>query len=442
MRLLFVIPEFPPHSGGGIVTFYRTLLPELVKLGHEVRALVGSAFTSKLDAYRLEGVEVEFLDHELVAANLPRFEGFRALPELQQHLSAAWTAYEQANAGNEYDLVETVDWGMLFVPWVVAESNPPVVVQLHGSAGQIDHRDPKQGAELLGHVTRLLEMNILEAAEELQTYSDLNAREWEAITGREVSYIPPAWAPVEMPRWDGGSSEAGLAVGRIQYWKGPIVLCEALRLLGVSAPEINWIGRDTPYRHSSTSMSEHLLHTYPDVWGLKVRAMGPHSPAETLAAQARAAFSVVPSVWDVFNFTCAEGMGAGRTVICSTGAGASGLIVNGKNGFVFPPNDAAALASVLQRVVAMTSSERQSIGGAARETILDALAPGRVAAERSQRYEALAARGRSRQPVRPWVADAVRPGEPVGRPLAFLDSLPLRDLSEYAMRRSLRRVFH
>src|SRR6266480_3398236 len=96
MRLLFVLPEFPPHSGGGIGTFYRILLPELAKQGHSIRVLVGSAFTSRTAGYEQEGVAVDFLDDRAVAANLSRFDCFRATPLLRRHLAAAWTAWEQA----------------------------------------------------------------------------------------------------------------------------------------------------------------------------------------------------------------------------------------------------------------------------------------------------------------------------------------------------------
>ncbi len=56
----------------------------------------------------------------------------------------------------------------------------------------------------------------------------------------------------------------------------------------------------------------------------------PQQPFEqTARLQAQAAFMVVPSLWDTFNFTCVEAMWSGRPVICSRGAGASELIEDG-----------------------------------------------------------------------------------------------------------------
>ncbi|HEY0172645.1 MAG TPA: glycosyltransferase family 4 protein [Pyrinomonadaceae bacterium] len=440
--MLFVIPEYPPHSGGGIVTFYRALLPELVRQGHYVRALVGSGFTSKLPSYEADGVEVDFLDHEAVSRNLSRFQSFRALPELQRHLSAAWTAREQAEAGEGYDLVETSDWGLLFAPWVTEKAGPPVVVQLHGSVGQIDFNDPRRGDELFGCVTRMLEMQVLPLADELQTYSTINAGEWGAITKREVTYIPPAWKSSSVGDYHDEKSKNGLVVGRVQYWKGPIVLCEALRLLGTSAPTIDWVGRDTDYVAIGSSMSTYLSQTYPDVWGVKVLPIGRCAPEEVAKRQARAAFSVVPSLWDVFNFTCVEEMGCGQVVVCSKGAGASELINDGEDGFVFPSNNAEELARKLKQLLLMTEKQQEEMGRAAQSVILSLLNPMTVAEQRIKRYESLVARGRSSSQVHPWISESVRPHGSLNQTLAFLDKLPLRELSGYALRRGVKRILN
>jgi glycosyltransferase involved in cell wall biosynthesis len=316
MKLLFVIPEYLPSSGGGIATFYRALLPELVAQGHQVDVLVGSAFSSKQPGYQSEGVTVEFIDHLLVSENLRRFDRYAAIPELQRHLSAAWTAWEQVNGGREYDVVETTDWGLLFIPWIVTSDSPPTIVQLHASIGQIDFHDPQFDTQLSAGLARLWELNLCSLADELQANSKSNAKVWTELTGRSVTYIPPGVTP--LPQIESFTKcEHGLVVGRIQYWKGPTVLCEALQLLGTSAPIIDWIGRDVPYRSSRTLMSKHLSENYSDIWGKKIQPIGTFSPSDTCRFQAQASFVLVPSIWDVFNYTCVESMAQGQAVLCS-----------------------------------------------------------------------------------------------------------------------------
>jgi len=203
------------------VTFYRHLFPELARLGHKVHALVGSAVSPMFQNYSANGIDVEFLDLDIIKANVNKFDAFAAVPELQWHLAAAWAGYEQAEGGAGYDLVETTDWGLLFVPWIINAKSPPIVVQLHGSIGQIDFNDPQVGNELYGDHVRLLEVGLLSHAEELQSGSMSNAQLWEKLTGRGVTYIPPAWSPLNVARTCSSKSSRGLIVGRIQYWKGP-----------------------------------------------------------------------------------------------------------------------------------------------------------------------------------------------------------------------------
>lgn len=441
MRLLFILPEYLPHSGGGIVTFYRHMLPEIVRQGHQVHVLVGSAFTSKLPSYEADGITVEFLDTDAVSANVDKFNRYHATPELQRHLAAAWTAWEQVDRGKNYDLVETTDWGLLFAPWVLEAETPPTVVQLHGSVGQIDFYDPQRGNELQGSLIRFLERELLCVADGLITHSQLNVKAWSLLTGREVTYIPPAWSPVSNLDLAEEKSSHGLAVGRIQYWKGPIVLCEALRLLGDSSPIIDWLGRDTAYQELGASMSAYLAQTYPDVWGVKIRPLGLRSPEETAKLQAAANFIVVPSIWDIFNYTCVEGMGCDQVVLCSQGAGAASLIDSKVNGLTFPANAPAALAESIRYFQGMSPDSRQQMGTLAQQTVRSTLDPKSVVKQRLEIYEKLIQQGKS--PVRPddWLVNATCPQKPLTQALAFLDSLPLKELSRYILHRSFKKFF-
>lgn len=438
MKILFTIPEYPPHSGGGIATFYWSLLPEVVKRGHQVHVLAGSAFLSGKASYPMEGITVELLNSDLVAKNLLKFDRYYATPELQRHLAASWAAWEQVDGGAGYDLVETTEWGMLFVPWIASSESPPTVVQLHGSIGQIDFYDPQLDSHLQGSLVRLLEAGLLAVADELQTYSLSNARTWGQLTGRNVTYIPPAVQPASNSELTDQSS-SGLVVGRIQYWKGPTVLCEALRLLGNKAPTLDWVGRDTVYRESSASMATHLGQAYPDIWEIKVRPLGALPPEETAQLQAKAEFIVVPSTWDVFNYTCAEGMARAQVVVCSQGAGAADLIEHGVNGLTCAADNPQALAESLETLLSLSVTKRKQIRRAAQQTIQNKLAPSKIAHQRIEAYEKLLGRGKF--PVHPnsWLIDAVSPHKSLDKPLSFLNHLPLRELSHYVLKRSIKK---
>ncbi|MBE9174990.1 glycosyltransferase family 4 protein [Synechocystis salina LEGE 06155] len=439
MKILFVIPEYPPHYGGGIASFYQNLLPNFIQLNYQATVLVGSACTATLPSYVENHIKVSFLDTDLVSAYLHKFSHYKIIPELQKHLAAAWAAWEQTNGGEGYDLVETTDWGMLFVPWVVMENSPPSIVQLHASVGQIDFYDPSLTNPLAGHVTRLLESGLLSAADEIQANSLSNAKEWQQITGRRVRYIPPA-LPLTPEYSSANTNKKGLVVGRIQYWKGVTILCEALQQLGHDAPDINWVGRDVTYQTSQQSMSAYLGLHYPEIWGKKIHPLGTFPPEETRQLQSQAPFILVPSIWDVFNYTCAEAMALARPVLCSKGAGASDLIEDGVNGFTFEPNDPTDLAGALQKVMSLSEQERETMGKAAQATVANQLNPAKVAQQRIEAYEDLIERGKWPKRPHQWLIDAVSPQEAMARPLAFLDQLPLKELTGYVSERFVKKI--
>jgi glycosyltransferase involved in cell wall biosynthesis len=443
MKLLFVLPEYGPSALGGIATFYNNLLPALVRLGHTVDVVIASPFTQAKELGAQHGIAVRQVDQASGRRAQDHWSPLLPLPHLRSSLGYASAAWELASGGDGYDLVETTDYGMLFVPWVGRSKGPPVVVQLHGSNGQVDYHDPIEGQELSGLVCRLYESALLGRADGLQTYGRPNAMEWSALLGRSVEHIWPAWQP---PTPESGLPDLppaakngpyGVVVGRIQCWKGVEVLCEAVSRLPADSPPILWVGDPKPYRRPDRLYSDYLAETFPEVWGSRVIPVGSQSRAVTARLQAEAQFVVVPSTWDVFNLAAVEAMAVAKPVICSDGAGAADLIRHGENGFRFRSGDAAELANLLG-LVSQSDEATRGMGEAASRTIRDLLAPDQVAAARAERYAAVAKA--NRRPAHPWAENGFVGLVPPGDPLAFLGSLPLRDLVRYGIRRAANRL--
>jgi glycosyltransferase involved in cell wall biosynthesis len=445
MRILLVLPEFPPQYGGGIATYYVELVPALASHGHDVDVLVGSAFTGQRPRRDEDGYSVEFLDVERRQQASEEFAAYEAVPPLRRSLAAAWALFQQGGGGEDYDVVETTDFGLLFLPWVTSENSPPVLVQLHASNGQVDAHEPKKGEALQGHLTRLLEVQGLSCADGLQTYSQANARSWNKRLGREVRYCPPPLRSTPQSNIQAGpvNTEAtGFVAGRIQYWKGPTVLCEAQAQFGEKAPRIDWAGRDTGYRAAGQSMSNYLADAYPTVWEQSIHPIGQIRPEEVKKRQQAARFVVVPSIWDVFNYTVVEAMREGTVTICSEGAGASDLIEDGQNGFTVPAEDDEALAGAIRKTLTLSPEGRKEIGDAGRETVRQTLAPGLIARRRIETYaDVQECEGLNRDGT--WLSEAIRPNGrfevPSGR-LSFLDQLPLRDIGRYLAQRVWEKV--
>ncbi|MDP3164662.1 MAG: glycosyltransferase [Hydrogenophaga sp.] len=95
--------------------------------------------------------------------------------------------------------------------------------------------------------------------------------------------------------------------------------------------------------------------------------------AETVAAMATADVLVLPSRFDGWGAVVNEALMVGTPVICSNRCGASDVIENGRNGYVFEAGDAGALRERLHSVcehfqwnrAALAATESTRLGGAA-----------------------------------------------------------------------------
>ncbi|MGE0702687.1 MAG: glycosyltransferase family 4 protein [Vicinamibacterales bacterium] len=443
MRVLIATPEYPPHHGGGIARYYGTLAPALARAGCDVSVVVASPFTGGFESYEDAGVKVRFVPNSEIEQRSRDMAHLSAAPLFRRSLAAARAAHDAASSLGPFDIVEVTDFALQFVPFVLASGAAPVVVQCHGSIGQIAQHEPRRPHLTLDHaLARLTEVLLIGRADAVQTYSSPNANEWRDRLGTTVSVLPP---PVECPpalESEGTyAGEDAVVVGRIQPWKGPELLCRAMRLIPEKErPRFLWVGRDTDTADDGGSLDGWLGRQFPDVWKVSVHPVGQKSRSETDLLLRRARFVVVPSLWDVFNFTAAEAMALARLVICSDAAGASGLIGAGETGFTFASGNAKDLAQCIQTAAVLDPSVARSVGDRARSVIQQKLDPDLVARQRLDSYRDLSLRRPPRQPPAPWLREFFD-GNDLGRVnTAFLDHFGIRELSQYLGARVSRRV--
>jgi glycosyltransferase involved in cell wall biosynthesis len=425
------------------MTYYRALAPTLCAAGVELRVIEGSAFFAAEDRTErtLEGARIETLERARLDRWYERFPAFAAAPGLRRHLAAAWAMWEQAGYGEDCDIVEACDWGLLFVPPVV-EAIRPLVVQCHGSIGQIAVHDPIAVEVTQSLIVRLIERAALAAAQSIQTSSRTNGAFWHAETGRDIAIIRPAFEQTAVPAIEEVNNR-GLVVGRVQRWKGPEILCAALERLGTGAPTLDWVGRDTVWGAREGSTATHLSRAFPNVWGQRINHCLPEAPQKIARRQATALFNLVPSTWDVFNFTAVEAMASGRPTVVSAGAGASELIEDQVNGYLFASGDADALAAALDRLLGESPGRLTAIGQAAQETVRTVLDTKAIAAQRVTAYRSVIDGFRSQPPAPAmgWLGEICRPTKRLqGDEMAFLDDLPMRAIAAHLLARSRHKV--
>jgi len=398
--------------------------------------LLGSGYLHGMPRYIWRDVSVDVLRTDLFDKWRRHFQHFMLFPQLQRHFAAAYAMHEQARAGEGFDAVEVVDWGMLFMPWVL-EASAPTLVQLHGSCGQIGMHDPRAGAESEDLLAILIEATVLAHAE-VNTHSLSNRAWWNGVLGREIGYQLPAFElpPLDQVR-ETPRNDRFLAVGRIQKWKGPQVACAAWAKLGESAPRLDWIGRDTEFGEKRLSMDEQLKLLFPGTWRRVIQPLGQKSPEDIYRHMQSAKAVVVPSTWDAFNLVTAEAMALATPVIVSSGAGAVDLVETGKNGFTFPNGDAEALMQEIEHVNNLSHAELSEIGENGRETIRRSLCPVSVAAAKAAIYRKLKLQNHTRID---WLSQSLHKQTSSSR--TPLDDLPIKTLGKALVRRLFDKVWH
>jgi glycosyltransferase involved in cell wall biosynthesis len=387
VKFLFILSEYLPESGGGIISYYGSILPGLVEAGHEIHVLVARADRMDLDDCEIGGVRVSYLKSDFLRNAISGFGRYKiGYPTFWAFLPIAWATCEQTRRGEGFDLVETTDFSLLFAPWVVAADAPPVNVSLHGSCGQLEWHDHPSRRTMDADLLGLAERAALSSAQAVQTNSDANAGFWRDLTHRDIRVLLPAFPVSDQAVVRSKPHTDGVVIGRLQIWKGPHVLCRALE----AAPEarVRWIGRDVT-DETGLPMSQTLREQYPQIFGTRLLHREGVSHIEALREIAEASFLCVPSTWDVFNLTVVEAMSLGTPVICSRNAGASMLIRHEENGFLFDPEKPSELAECIQRVLSLTKTERTNLMDKARSTVSQRMDPDRLRDERMDYYKSI-----------------------------------------------------
>ncbi|WOO40808.1 glycosyltransferase family 4 protein [Rubellicoccus peritrichatus] len=348
---IFALPEWLPKLGG-LATFYVQLGKLFCEQGIEVTVLVAQ---KDLDTSGWPGLRIVNLEK---AKNQWRGELSKFLPEdwsLSSYALAHGFAIRDWLIANTKADDKNIVFAAEFLGYasiLCDEKLPPIIVTAHGSIGQMEKNSQEQlGAGDIDFI-RSLESESLLRADVATAYSPSNAKEWTKALRQEITFVPPPFIlPGRLEKQSSGKEIKGIVVGRLQDWKGAIVLAQALEKLPDTLPlSIDWIGADTQSSPKGESMAKWLESEFPKVWARRFNWLGPLPRNEVAQRQSEADFALIPSNWDTLNFTALEAMSAGTPVIISTAAGASYLVESGHNGFVFPAGDADALNKILMQL--------------------------------------------------------------------------------------------
>ncbi|MDB5287597.1 MAG: hypothetical protein JWR05_2546 [Mucilaginibacter sp.] len=439
MKILFILPEYYPHSGGGISTYYEQYIRALQPYCTKIKVIVGSGYTQADDVFEHNGITVEYLKPALYQKYLNKFTLYNLLPDFKRDIAAAWAIWEQAKQGDGFDLIECTDFSLGFIPWVI-DHTKPVVTRLHGCTGQISLHEYGIPVDLSTSFFQQTELLLLPKCDHLISHSEANRQFWNnTFNLNKVVKVNPVYTDVSKPLPLRQRESFGIITARLQRWKGPVELCKAYQLLPKDKPLIKWIGRDTIYEKGITTGS-YLEQNFSDIWGKHIIPHPPLPRAQILQLHQKAKFGLVPSTWDMFNFTCVEFMAAGIPVICSDGAGVVDMVQHNKNGFKYPAGNQQALAECIETINNISETDYNNIAGAAFETIKTELSPGTIIPVNLELYRS-AISGFKPVSSNAYFDTLYKPSEQDYHISSILNKQPLKKLTKYYIHRLQSKLF-
>jgi len=140
-------------------------------------------------------------------------------------------------------------------------------------------------------------------------------------------------------------------VGRINRWKGQLLLVEAAGLLwqrGVRDFRIAIVGSVVPGQEHFLHSLERAIAVSPAAARISVQSF----TSEVWAVWDSCDIAVIPSTEpEPFGMVALEAMSAGKPVVAADHGGLTEIVVPGQTGWLVPPCDASALADALQQAI-------------------------------------------------------------------------------------------
>jgi glycogen synthase len=402
MNILLVSQEYPPETPwGGIGTQTRNKARGLARLGHQVHVLTRAAGDGPdLRTEVADGVVVHLMQppgHEFPIYGRSAYllgYSWHVLRHLDRLMNTVrFDVLDFAEFGSEgaaYQLDRTV-WN-----WV------PVVVHLHGSLAMfVDYTGWPAWASRYGRFGAFMEELTIREADGLMAssagHADLISRRYGVH--REAIDVVHCGVDAELFR-PGAVDEAParptvLFVGNIIENKGVHTVLEAVIQLRSRFPDI--VLRVVGKVPGGTDLMDRLR--------FRLRAAGAEVNVD-FAGFVQA--DQLPDLYRQAHVFCSpadfeggtanvylEAMACGRPVIASTAGGGLEAVTDGQTGLLVPPNDVAATAAALDRILSDPLA-RQRMGRAARQRVDDYFALDHYVLRVQAVYEKTIARSQAR----------------------------------------------
>jgi glycosyltransferase involved in cell wall biosynthesis len=374
LRIAFATPEYVTEDNfdGGLANYINRIARFLAELGHDVHVVTLSQKNEERFAH--DGVMVHRVMLKPVWHVFNRVTRYSFLTTLHwlNFSTQTFRKLKQLHREHPFHLIQYPSYSFcgLFsimflraVHVVRASSYQPALNDAAGVKRNLDSAVSERLEALQYKLTR----NVFVPSKAMQRTLKTKVRDARVI--RTPFYL-------ETREWDDSvykqfldGKEYALYFGRFQLHKGFHTLAQALPQFLRQCPDayVALVGRDMETSLASSMAGFARAQCGGSADRLILLENLPHSQLYPVIAGAR--LVVLPSLIDNSPNACLEAMGLGKVVIGTSGTSFEELIVDGVNGFLIPPADAASLAEKM--ISAWTDPQLATISAAAKQRTLE-----------------------------------------------------------------------
>lgn len=351
MNILFLTPEYatPQSPSGGLGVYVRKTAATLAARGHTVTVLLLSRRNAEWFDECVHIVEVGIA---FIPSGIYRLKRLGHYILFLVHRWVMRRAVERLNSENRFDIIQASSY---LAPGLLVPRTYPVVCRLSSIEFILreSNANPLRGLDRLLAVFEREQCRRVRALFAPSFFIARKAAEHYGVYAEVIRSAPNAEsakhreADLSFYEQNLSGKRYILYFGQMSYLKGMDIIGKALPYVLKAVPDVHmvFIGRDDGLPFAITCQAyiraqldgtlQERMHFFPPL---------PHS--SLMPCVAGSACVLQPTRMDNLPNTCIEALEAQRPVIAATPTSLEELVEDGVNGWLFPCEDATALADI------------------------------------------------------------------------------------------------
>ncbi|MCH5311279.1 MAG: glycosyltransferase family 4 protein [Prevotella sp.] len=374
MHIVYVCREYPPSlRGGGIASYIKEMAQGLCEVGHRVTVICASDDTRKETIQDDNGVTVirlkggDFIIPEVEKTTiLKKFRGLYRFHSYRKRIVQAIMDLKNV------DIIEVPEYGA--EGFYLNKLSIPVVTRLH-TPMLLNHslfeKQKFNRSNWYYYWQGIQELKLIKQAQYLSSCST-SLKEWASqYIGINDKWCKVIYNPIQIKEWSrykwtpqNHKTKKILFAGTICDWKGCGDLAEACKLLHEENPQLSFqldlVGKTGRF-------ADELKQAYGTYEWFNL--IGKVTRVELMRMYTTADVICFPSWWENMPMVCIEAMLCGGIVLGSNSGGMSEIIINGKNGFLLPPQQPEMWSEKIKEILAKDEEQLSLISSNAHNKI-------------------------------------------------------------------------